>query len=396
MAVSTANSSSHRPLIGGTCNSFLFLGSRNRIVRWALVIALMIGAPALGYDDDDDGHTKKPDAPKPRPTGSAAGSAGSAAKSQVLTEAIEKLTTEYKDAAKSKSFEDLRTSSDYFSEPPDDATPAVVLAALEKPVGSDPRLNAYVKWQLLSAVKETFPEDLASRAAKLYMKAPPLAPRPGMGANDKAELNRLAGSAKEDDLAALNEKFGQLLSRFEEQNKLVLNYRDELFRKLPPGVETFEAALKDGHERVSAGVDTTTFWSDLSGSMTKWAEGANASAKEYKRVADLLEKVGDHKSAEYPTEAVWEPKDKRAKWKTFSSTLAAPRERYEVINLLRDKAGLQPAEAKEDKPSEGAGDKPGNKKEGAQDDNNNKKVRKPEKPQQQQQQKQQKEEGKSE
>src|SRR5690606_18595721 len=76
-------------------------------------------------------------------------------KSESLNKAIEALTREYKQQV-AKDGESTRERSNYFeNEKPEDVTVDALLAALEAPIkGLDARGNAWVKWQLLSALTE--------------------------------------------------------------------------------------------------------------------------------------------------------------------------------------------------------------------------------------------------
>src|SRR5881227_1730799 len=97
--------------------------------------------------------------------------------------AVAALVKEYQAYAKDPKASPLREKSNYFIEnPAPDATPELVVKALESSVGggSGAGGEAYVKWQLLSAVPDKFPEELVKRAIAVYRRTPAPSPHPGM------------------------------------------------------------------------------------------------------------------------------------------------------------------------------------------------------------------------
>src|SRR5687768_2271784 len=83
------------------------------------------------------------------------GKAGAAPKGPTLESAVAELRREYLAHQKDALNAPLRTACDYFAENPQDVPPSAVFNLLEKPDGKEPRLAAYVKWQLLGALPAT-------------------------------------------------------------------------------------------------------------------------------------------------------------------------------------------------------------------------------------------------
>src|SRR5438045_2517767 len=74
---------------------------------------------------------------------------------------VKEIETYLKDPKQGK----LRDACDYFKENPSaDVTQEQVVGVLEKSVGRNDLVNAYVKWQVLSAVPGKFDVKLAGRA----------------------------------------------------------------------------------------------------------------------------------------------------------------------------------------------------------------------------------------
>jgi hypothetical protein len=154
-----------------------------------------------------------------------------------------------------KSASPPRTKSDYFSENPnDDVTPEAVLAAIARPSGdADARLQAYVKWQLLSALPEKVEEPKhAAALIRAYKTAPEPMPRPGVAPRERAQLDKLAQGAREADQPKVQEQFEKLLEQSDVGNGPILAYRDELLTRSPPSYETYVAAFGDAVQRLEA------------------------------------------------------------------------------------------------------------------------------------------------
>src|SRR4051812_27642461 len=95
----------------------------------------------------------------------AAGSVAAAEKAKpdaaAIDAAIAELKREYAAHLKDPDAAPLRAQCTYFADHPAPVTlsPETVVAGLEKPVANDPRLTAYVRWQLLSAAPRMFEGD---------------------------------------------------------------------------------------------------------------------------------------------------------------------------------------------------------------------------------------------
>ena len=78
--------------------------------------------------------------------------------SAAIEAAVTELRREYAAHLRDPDAAPLRLQSTYFLDHPAAAAPAAegVVAALEKAVANDPRLTAYVRWQLLSAAPKKF------------------------------------------------------------------------------------------------------------------------------------------------------------------------------------------------------------------------------------------------
>jgi hypothetical protein len=204
--------------------------------------------------------------------------------------AIVALLKEYHEALK-KNFEGLRDKSDYFAKnKPADVTPEVILAALERPIGSDPRAEAYVKWQLLSAVEAKFPEELKARALRVYRNAPAPGTHPGADHTFLERKLRRIGITNSEQEEPINKEVSRAITQYRLSIEPILSYRDELYSRMPSGYDTYTVALADLYTRVSNGAPATKFWQDLMGSMRAWALGST-NATQMRQIAADVERI---------------------------------------------------------------------------------------------------------
>jgi hypothetical protein len=208
------------------------------------------------------------------PATMAATPADKAPKTNPLQPAITALVKEYQGAMKKKG-EGLREKCDYFSKEkkPEGVTPEVVIATLEKPVGgaSDPRVEAYVKWQLLSAVDAKIPDELVPRAIKLYQKAPQIGRHPGLDRPTLSRTLQRVGINNKDVEVEFNKEYSEAVGQYRMSIEPILEYRDELFARLPKNFDTLLAGLADVYDRVVHGAPTGEFWKVVSGDIRSWA-----------------------------------------------------------------------------------------------------------------------------
>ena len=217
--------------------------------------------------------------------------------------AIAALLAEYQTAIKNNKEDALRAKSDYFLKEKNSAiTPEIILSELEKPIGADPRAEAYVKWQLLSGVDGKFSDALKARAIKAYRSAPMPPNHPGIDhdALQKA-LNRM-GANKADLEVPINKELTDAIEKYRTAVKPFLAYRDEFYTRLSPGYETFLAAFFDMYSRVSRGAEALNMWKDLDKGIRAWALKSNEAARMYALSGDLAnlhELVNDEKNKPY-------------------------------------------------------------------------------------------------
>lgn len=243
-----------------------------RIVVSVFMAGLWLG-PAMGAptanapDSKKAADTKKPSAPDPKSI--AAVNAAAAA-----------LVKEAQAAFKDPTIK-LREKTDYFVEKPSaDVTPEAILTALERSQNGDPRIDAYVKWQLLSAMSAPFSEELAPRATMAYRRAPEPFNHPGLDHRSLTSALYRVGTSKKDRMEEVNKGFAETVASADANNVYILRYRKEFYSRLPVSGDSLMAGLEDALIRVRHGVSAQDIWEPVSGSIQSWALSADGRQRE--------------------------------------------------------------------------------------------------------------------
>ena len=213
----------------------------------------------------------------------------------------------------------LREKCDYFVEKPSaDLTPEVILIALEHTQSTDRRIEAYVKWQLLSGIAGQFPDELVLRAIAAYRKAPELSSHPGL---DRAQLSKSLsriGPMKRERMGEINSSFSVSADKTTGENLYVLHYRKELYAHLPVSGDSLMAGLEDIFARVQHGVPAGDMWTAVSGSIQSWSLTADSHQLNsvLQAMVQLLSTVRSERAKPY-TKLEWsdDPKNLGLHWK---------------------------------------------------------------------------------
>jgi len=248
------------------------------------------------------------------------------------------LLKEYQSIMKDKKGEGLREKCDYFTtNKVEGITPELILATLEKPVSTDVRADAYVKWQLLSGVEGKFPDPLKARALKVYRAAPVPSRNPLLdhGTFDRA-LNRV-GIMKQAAEPEINKEVAGKIKEYRDGIEPILSYRDELYSRLPANYDTLVAGLSDIYVRVSAGAPANEFWATVSAAARSWALTSSEAAN-MRQLASAMDKirsfVKDDRNKPY-YRVIWANEDKFTGLKWLSeATIQNDKSMEEAGNFL--------------------------------------------------------------
>ncbi len=223
-----------------------------------------------------------------------------------------------------------RQKSDYF--PADNKIDVqALIKALGSRISQNPRIDAYVKFQLLAA-REAFDGDLALPALKAYvLGAPPMIALPGTTQQEQQKWNQKAMTARQDDVEKINDEWKAALAPYIEVNDIIIAYRDLMKSKIQPPDDLkhkyFEAYLEDLSQRGTAGFEIDKPLAAISKTISSWAPLAKKA-----QVQDMLTALKEYTARKPPKmfeELSW--KDGKARWSTHDAGLSVTK-----IEKLRD------------------------------------------------------------
>ncbi len=249
--------------------------------------------------------------------------------------AIEVLKQEYQGYLKEGS-PTPRTESNYFVEhPAEEVTQENILQALGKSIHGNPRVAAYVKWQLLSGISGQFDDKLVDKAVRAYKSAPRPAPRPGIEASQRKALDAMLRGAREGDVGDIDAKLREAVAQGVEMNQPIIAYRDALFAKLPSEPRVFDAAFGDLRDRLMLAAETQGFRDVLLGNVRAWAM-SGATPQQMTAMAQYLRKLTSQTGPDYYDQAEW--KDSRVQWRTRSVSMDEGRHLSDLMKYLEERA----------------------------------------------------------
>ncbi len=229
-----------------------------------------------------------------------------------------------------------RGASDYFKDnPASDLPPQIVAGALRRVGGADPRIIAYVRWQLLSGLAGELDAKTIADLMQAYRAAPVPRPRPGVGAEDREQLSSLLKGATQSDEPALQTQFAEITEALDRDNAPVLAYRDALFELLPPGFDSTAAGFEDVLQRMEGGHDPLPLTRTICDSVNDWS--ATASPAELKRMLAALQPLVREKGNAFYDRIAWDGRSKRVVWKTDTPALSDSKPLKELLSALEDR-----------------------------------------------------------
>jgi hypothetical protein len=284
------------------------------------------------------GATKPSTSPTSRPA-SAMRRSESAAHSAALQSAIAELTREIQAALRSGK-EPPRQQSDYFeSKGTSDLPPELVIAALRRPNigGSDPRVQAYVKWQLLSALPAELDDKAAADLVQAYRDAPSPGPRLGMEKHSRDELDRLIRNARQDDVDQLTERFDEMVATAAKENELVLSYRAALFAKLPPSYDAIAAGFEDLAQRIDMGIEPADQAKAVLKAVETWASGTTSpSAEQLREVAGALNQLEKTEGREFYSKLRWSDSTRKLSYSKSRESMSGVSSQLKELQAFLD------------------------------------------------------------
>lgn len=209
-----------------------------------------------------------------------------------------------------------RLQPDYFKEHalPADVTPEqLAIAIVTVPRSSDPRVQCYVQWQMLSGMPDTVEGKAAGTLLRLYQSVPRPITRPGLELQEQQRLTRVAALAGQEKESELSTQMTKAVDDTAAMNRYNLNLRDALFARLPKIYDTLSAGFDDAVDRLEVGADAEEHAEVVCEAVKSWASEKRSPA-ELQAMNRLILKVKNHAGPEYFVQAEWKPEKRRLEW----------------------------------------------------------------------------------
>ena len=227
-----------------------------------------------------------------------------------VAKAVKVLTKEARDSIRLKQ-PFPRTESDYFKKSPGNVDVVKLFEALIRPI-ANPRIDSYVKWQLLSVLPEKLDAKFERAGTKVLLAAPALAPLPGATFTTRDAMNKRIESLKQSDMDAFNQTHRDELKSLIDRSAIVIRYRNELSARLPIAEQCLKARLDELWMRGSYGFDIDAESRVLFDDMRTWKSHADP-----KQVEQMAITIDDYASRPQPfilDHVEWKPDESRAVW----------------------------------------------------------------------------------
>lgn len=189
-----------------------------------------------------------------------------------------------------------RKSADYFSKETTRPTIDQVFKALDQRFGREARADAYVKWQLLSAVPVTTDEKQVLRLVQAFKRATPPLPNPLLDPRQRSQVEQLAsrmrpGSDVDPDLS-----LRQLSDKYFDANRPLLGYRDDLLARMPVSAGKLQLVWEELALRTKLGIEIGEERDKAMTATNEWAKTARP--PELTAISQLLSRVRGTESDE--------------------------------------------------------------------------------------------------
>jgi hypothetical protein len=321
------------------------------VTATTISVALLIAAAPATKQSSSPATTTKPSATTrggatTLPRRGSADPGAAAVRAAVLA-----LTKEYEQYLRNAANASVREESNYFKDHPDAAvTPEAIAAALQSR-GGDPRTSAYVKWQLLSGLP-TAGDQLDPAAARQLLAAYRVAPqpyvRPGVAVHEQQKLDVYVQGKKPSDEADIKAYLDTAVSQVARQNRPILNYRDELYRRLPRTPETFAAAMDDLVQRLSAVAEDKDLLKQFVADVREWATLEPRPPHVVNALARAARKLADSKGPQYYQSPYWHSSNVMA-WRKTRGSVDSASALKDLAVYLEEQAAQPALELKEKK-----------------------------------------------
>jgi hypothetical protein len=124
-----------------------------------------------------------------------------------------------------------------------------------------------------------------TRSSGVSRRARARAPHPGI---HKRELSQIR--VQKNEVSALQKQFDERIGQANEANEVFIQYRDELFARMPTKLEAISAGLEDVSERVARGLNANLIFDSVANAIRTWSL-SDAKAGQAKAMAGAIENL---------------------------------------------------------------------------------------------------------
>ncbi|MEO6435493.1 MAG: hypothetical protein ABIP55_06995 [Tepidisphaeraceae bacterium] len=258
----------------------------------------------------------------------------------VVRAAVAALTREYEQYLRDPRSAPVRANATYFrDQPPATELSADAIAqALLAGGQSDPRVGAYVKWQLLSGLSDSIDEATAKQLVAAYRTAPRPMPRPGISGEDQQRLDGIVRGAKMEDEPNFIEAIDRAVNDVRRDNTPILAYRDELYRRLPKAPETFAAAMDDLVQRLATEAEGKELVKTLVKDAREWSATVTATPQTLAILAKAARRLADTKGPQYYTTPYWNDRSGGFAWRKTRANIDSARSLKDLAVYLEEQS----------------------------------------------------------
>ncbi len=230
--------------------------------------------------------------------------------------AVAELTKAFRDFAKKPSGSKLSSKAEYFSAAQDEPTVDALWNTMQRPVSSDPLLDAYVRWQLTSGL----PEKVDASHGRYLLGALQTAPLPyrrfGTDPQERRQFESRLHGIKQEQEGEVKDELGRLRATVDLANDIVIGLRDALLTRLPRSYEAFSMVLGEARVRVDVGVPVGGLMKNFADSVHDWVALDSPNPGQLEAVGDMLGKAKDYQGkVDVLREVVWNDKELAMKLK---------------------------------------------------------------------------------
>lgn len=191
-----------------------------------------------------------------------------------------------------------RNRPDFFLKADLQPTADQLWRALDTKHSPNPRADAYVKWQLLSALPATLDEKSVKRLAALYQRAPAGVVNPAVEPRTRSEIESMGSRLRPGSEDQANDKLRDVTDKAFESNRPVFSYREALIERLPMSAGKYVLAFEEIAARAKLGWGSEAMRDNALADIRSWS--VSAPANELQLVVQNLQRLRGVESDEYP------------------------------------------------------------------------------------------------